>query len=188
LDEIERPVLATNLEEFSDVIFDFVFFRNPVTTKESFAEFAGKVKNLKELYPESKIIITQKIPAKAQCLASLIRGIYPQKSILIDKIEKLETEFFTSKSPISWNLEDFTESLPKTENEKINSVEKSISEKRKITQQDLDNWFNPNSSYAKFLSENLSKEEFDEFHALLQQSSTETIFDWQSIVGFVKIG
>jgi putative ATPase len=188
LDEIERPVLATNLEEFSDVIFDFVFFRNPVTTKESFVDFAEKVKNLKELYPECKIIISQKIPAKAQCLASLIRGIYPQKSSLIDKIEKLETEFFTSKSPISWNLEDFTESLPKTENEKINSVEKSISEKRKITQQDLDNWFNPNSSYAKFLSENLSKEEFDEFYALIQQSSTETIFDWQSMVGFVKIG
>ena len=76
----------------------------------------------------------------------------------------------------------------KTENEKINSVEKSISEKRKITQQDLDNWFNPNSSYAKFLSENLSKEEFDEFYALIQQSSTEAIFDWQSMVGFVKIG
>lgn len=187
LDEIERPILATNIEEFSDVIFDFVFFRNPVTTKESFTEFAEKVNKLKKLYPECKIICSQKIPAKAQCLASLLRGIYPQKSVLIDTVEKLETDFFTSKSPISWNLNDFIESLLKTENAKITSVEKSITEKRKITQQDLDNWFNPNSSYAKFISENLSKEEFDEFFILLQQASTDTIFDWESMVGFVSM-
>ena len=142
---------------------------------------------LKKLYPECKIICSQKIPAKAQCLASLLRGIYPQKSVLIDTFEKLETDFFTSKSPISWNLNDFIESLLKTENAKITSVEKSITEKRKITQQDLDNWFNPNSSYAKFISENLSKEEFDEFFILLQQASTDTIFDWESMVGFVSM-
>ncbi len=186
LDEIERPILATNIEEFSDVIFDFVFFRNPVSTKESFTEFADTVKQIKKLYPECKIICSQKIPAKAQCLASLIRGIFPKKSILIDKVEKLEIEFFTSKSPISWNLTDFIESFPKCEKTKINSVEKSITEKRKITQQDLEHWFNPNSSYSKFLSENLSKEEYNEFYALLQQANTDTIFDWQSVLGFVS--
>ncbi|MEE0879862.1 MAG: hypothetical protein UH788_11390, partial [Treponemataceae bacterium] len=184
----ERPVLSKNLEEFSDVIFDIVFYRNPVTTKESFVDFAEKVKNLKELYPECKIIISQKIPAKAQCLASLIRGIYPQKSSLIDKIEKLETEFFTSKSEISWNQDDFIASMPKIENTKITCTEKTIIEKRKISEAELSRWFNPNSSYAKFLSENLTKEEYEEFYALLQQACTETIFDWHSVLGFVKIG
>ena len=188
LEEIERPVLATSLEEFSDVIFDFVFFRNPVTTKESFADFAEKVNKLKQLYPESKIIISQKIPAKAQCLASLIRGFFPQKSNLIDKVEKLEKEFFTTKSEISWNENDFINSLSKTEDDKINFVEKDIIEKRRITEQEIQRWFNPNSSYAKFISENLTQNEFEEFHALLQQACTETIFDWHSVLGFVKIG
>ena len=146
------------------------------------------MKKLKQLYPESKIIISQKIPAKAQCLASLIRGFFPQKSNLIDKVEKLEKEFFTTKSEISWNQEDFIESIPKTENDKINFVEKDILEKRRITEQEISRWFSPSSSYAKFLSANLTQNEFEEFHALLQQASSETIFDWHTIVGFVKIG
>lgn len=186
MDEIERPVLATNLNDFTDVIFDYVFFRNPVSTKESFVEFSETINQLKKLYPNCKIIFSQKIPAKAQCLASLIRGIYPQKSSLIDKIEKLEIEFFTQKSPISWLLEDLIENLPKTENTKIICTEKTITEKRKIAETELSRWFNPNSSYAKFLSENLSKEEYEEFYALLQQASTETIFDWNSVLGFVS--
>ena len=146
------------------------------------------MKNLKELYPKCKIIISQKIPAKAQCLASLIRGFFPQKSNLIDKVEKLEKEFFTTKSEISWNEEDFINSIPKTEDDKINFVEKDITEKRRITEQEIQRWFNPNSSYSKFLSVNLEKSEFEEFYELLQQASSETIFDWHTIVGFVKIG
>ena len=102
----------------------------------------------------------------------MIRGFFPQKSNLIDKVEKLEKEFFTTKSEISWNQEDFIESIPKTENDKINFVEKDILEKRRITEQEISRWFSPSSSYAKFLSANLTQNEFEEFHALLQQASS----------------
>jgi hypothetical protein len=78
--------------------------------------------------------------------------------------------------------------MPKTENTKITCTEKTIIEKHKISETELSRWFNPNSSYAKFLSENLPKEEYEEFYALLQQACTETIFDWHSVLGFVKIG
>ncbi|MBE6349295.1 MAG: AAA family ATPase [Spirochaetaceae bacterium] len=187
IDEIERPILATTIEEFTDVIFDYVFFRNPVSTKESFSDFVATITQLKMLYPKCTLIISQKIPAKAQCMASLLRGIYPQKSSLIDKIEKLEVEFFTKKSKIAWFLEDVIEILPKNENTKITALEKTFIEKRKISEAELARWFNPKSSYAQFLSENLEEKEFNEFFALLQKASSETIFDWNSVIGFIKI-
>ena len=121
-------------------------------------------------------------------LSLRLRGFFPQKSNLIDKVEKLEKEFFTTKSEISWNEEDFINSIPKSEDDKINFVEKDITEKRRITEQEIQRWFNPNSSYSKFLSVNLEKSEFEEFYELLQQASSETIFDWHTIIGFVKIG
>lgn len=200
LDEIERPILATSIEEFSDIIFDFIFFRNPVSTKESFTDFFDLIKKLKKLYPECQIICTQRIPSKTQYLSNLLNGIYPQKSTLLNKVIKVEETFFASNQKVSWDINYFIDELNKNLNKTIDSqediknlsskisyTEKIITEKRKIQQKDIDKWFATTSAYGGFLMDKLENSEVEEFIQLLRTASESTIFDWNTTVAFIKI-
>ena len=181
LDLIDRPKLATSLDEFDDIDFDFIFFKDILSTKDSFNDFADVLSNLKERYPNAKIILAQKILSKPQHLSSLLYPIYPKKTELLDKINQAETEFFTSQTEFNWQSEDLKTLFCTTATVK----EKIISEKRHINTSDIEKWFSTNSRYGSFLTDKLSSDDIAEFKKLFIEASKNNDWNWQSVYAFI---
>ncbi|MCR4790353.1 MAG: AAA family ATPase [Treponemataceae bacterium] len=182
LESIDRPVLAMKADEFDDVIFDFIFFKDAVSTKESFSRFQENMKQLKKLNPKARIICAQKIPLMSQRLSALLKSVYPHKSQLLEKIEEVENLFYSQQEEINWGKEDFA-GLFDTD---VKIEEEIIPEKRKIRDYDIEKWFSPDSSYRIFMASRLEESELEEFKNLLIQSSRDRIWDWNSSYLFVK--
>lgn len=189
LDEIERPLLAMDIEEFNDVTFDYVFFKDAVTSIDSFVDFNQKLIQLKQKYPQCKVICTQKIPSLAQSLAGLLKSIYPQQSSLLEKFETAEKEFFQTSSAFSWTKDDFNNNIHTTlPSAKIRLLEKTIAEKRVIRKEEINRWFDSeNSTYGKFISSKLDTTEVQTITKMFLDCIDKTIFTWNTPTIFVRI-
>ena len=176
LDDLDRPVLklrpeslenylsmqvfAKILEEYNEngMIFDRIFFRDPFNCQDSVDVLASALKNLpKNLVADGQqIVISQRIPSKGQKIWELIYNQVLTESTrnayegILKKMENAEKEFFgNEENPLfAWN-ENSVKTAFEEQGFYVKSATKVITEKRRITETEINRWFDAeNSSYG----------------------------------------
>ncbi|MBR4825638.1 MAG: AAA family ATPase [Spirochaetaceae bacterium] len=213
LAEIDRPVLSTKFSSFGDVAFDFVFAKDPFSSKDSMIQFleiwkeriigakpleeAGIAAEQLPSFSENCILcFAQKIPQKSEHLAdALLRHLEKTrridaelKSVLL-AFDAAEEAFFTQKDhPLfSWN-----ETAVLEEAEKLgfsaSCFSKTIISKRLVSQEDVLLWFSENSEYGRFLKEGLETQIYEKVHELAESIAIKRIsLEWNQTAGFFSL-
>ncbi|MBQ4379430.1 MAG: AAA family ATPase [Treponema sp.] len=198
------------LEDFSkkDIIFDRIFFRDPFTSQDSADVLSYALNEIvasttlshrnDEVSPEFSVIISQRIPCHGQRISDLVRnqvltgsmGDFPQKfEYILKKMELAENEFFADKeNPLfNWNADSIAESFRKYGFD-VKSASKIVTEKRRISESEINKWFDSqNSDYGKSLSAAVGNEDLERIKNLLITASQKTLFNWNTEIEFLKI-
>ena len=164
---------------------------------EAMSRSAGKITNGSEspLAEGWKIVISQKIPASGQRISSLIReqiltptSMAPYQEA-ITKMEEAENSFFNDKenSLFNWNLQTIISAFEKR-GFIVNSASKILNEKRRITQQEIQKWFDTSTSaYANHIVEQTGTLELKKLISLLQNAAGNMLFNWQTETAYLTI-
>ena len=120
---------------------------------------------------------------------------------LLEKAERAENEFYTQdKNPLfAWNEKTVEKKLlvcmreaahikAQAANAHIKTDIKIISEKRRISAETAELWFDTEkSSYGRFLHGALGKDAYAQFRRLFEQRAASGDFEWQSRVAFFTV-
>ena len=217
LDDLDRPLLSVRpttsenylsgeefkaiLEDFSkkDIIFDRIFFRDPFTSQDSADVLAYALNDGTSLLSaDFSVIISQRIPSHGQRISDLVRNQVlsgtteglPQKfEYILKKMELAENEFFSDKeNPLfAWNAESIAESFKKY-GFAVKSASKVVTEKRRISEGEINKWFDSeNSAYGTAISAAVGNEDLERIKNLLVTASQKTLFNWNTEIEFLKI-
>ncbi len=144
LDEIDRPHLVLKVEENS---YERILAHDPASTSGELCLFAEKMKAL--CASGGKIAFSARIPSKGMRLSRLLAKDDPETK----EIAGAENILFTDISiPLfAWDEKTFTAALSEKGMQNVCSTE-HCRELRRITEADLERWFNPGtSSYGDVL-------------------------------------
>ena len=151
------------------------------------------------LSEDFSVIISQRIPAHGQRISELVRNQVlsgnteglPQKfEYILKKMELAENEFFGDKeNPLfNWNAETIAESFKKNGFD-VKSASKVVTEKRRISEAEINKWFDSeNSAYGTALSAAVGNEDLERIKNLLVTAAQKTLFNWNTEIEFLKIG
>ncbi len=188
MDFIERPHLLMALDYIDDVEFDRVFYRNAVTSSDSISDFVQSLKGCsKYLAKDSCIVMSQQVPQDAQRLSSLLIDSAKEEKNFLEEVLACENDFYTDRENVlfNWNAKTLEDAIKKTSMfEQIQSIQKTYKELRTIYPNDIERWFSPNSSYAKFLTMRLGSEKLNAFKTLFEQKAQNMHFEWNVIVTY----
>lgn len=185
LAEIDRPVISTKFSDFCDVTFDFVFAKDPFSSKDSMMQFLetwkSRIVDGAAFVSDEKQTETEKLPSFAEnCVLCFAQKI-PQHSAhlgssLLHHLEKTqlhsdeklkdalaafssaESAFFSQKEhPLfGWNEQTVLEAAGSL-GFAANSFSKTIISKRLFSQDDVALWFSEKSEYGRFLKQYLEE-------------------------------
>ena len=196
---LSMQVFAKILEEYNEngMIFDRIFFRDPFNCQDSVDVLASALKNLpKNLVADGQqIVISQRIPSKGQKIWELIYNQVLTESTrnayegILKKMENAEKEFFgNEENP----LFDWNENSVKTAFEEqgfcVKSATKVITEKRRITETEINRWFDAeNSSYGSAMAREIGTEDLAKIKNLLTAACQNTLFNWNTTIEFLTV-
>lgn len=215
LDDLDRPVLklrpeslenylsmqvfAKILEEYNEngMIFDRIFFRDPFNCQDSVDVLASALKNLpKNLVADGQqIVISQRIPSKGQKIWELIYNQILTESTrnayegILKKMENAEKEFFgNEENPLFvWN-ENSVKNAFEEQGFYVKSATKVITEKRRITETEINRWFDAeNSSYGSAMAREIGTEDLAKIKNLLTAACQNTLFNWNTTIEFLTV-
>lgn len=218
LDDLDRPVLVTRpqssenyldsqtfrqiLEDFSkrDIVFDRIFFRDPFTTQDSADVLAYSLSEIAKidglLSKDFKVAISQRIPRNGQRIGDLIlnqvllhSNVEENFDVMMKKMQLAENEFFgdTENSLFAWDAKSISESFKKY-NFDVKNASKVVEEKRRITNAEIEKWFDPKtSSYGSALYNALGGEDLEKIKNLLLVSAQKTLFSWKTEIEFITV-
>lgn len=215
LDDLDRPVLklrpeslenylsmqvfAKILEEYNEngIIFDRIFFRDPFNCQDSVDVLASALKNLpKNLVADGQqIVISQRIPSKGQKIWELIYNQILTESTrnayegILKKMENAEKEFFgNEENPLfDWN-ENSVKNAFEEQGFCVKSATKVITEKRRITETEINRWFDAeNSSYGSAMAREIGTEDLAKIKNLLTAACQNTLFNWNTTIEFLTV-
>jgi len=201
LEEIEKPILATEHtfeENYKDFEFDFIFYRDMITKSEDIKNFAEKVanQNAKKLSKDGKIILSQKIPVKTQKLSELLLPHFPLASQnrereLLTKLKQAEDVFYSEnnenpeiKKLFDWTGEDFTKAFFE-KGFQVSYKEEVFTEERVLSEEEIERWFNKETSYGKFIFSALGESDFENCKLLVSEIARYQKFNWKHVIGFM---
>ncbi|MCR5401269.1 MAG: AAA family ATPase [Treponema sp.] len=142
-----------------------------------------------------KIIISQKIPANGQRISRLIREqiLTPAASApyeeALNKMEEAENAFFndSQNSLFNWNSQTILQAFEK-KGFKVNYASKIMKEKRRISQTEIQKWFDTaTSSYANKIVQEMGTLELKKLISLLQNAAENMLFDWQTETAYFTV-
>ena len=206
------------LESFAqkDIIFDRIFFRDPFTSQDSadvlayalneivtstslsHQDITDSERSRTVLASDFRVIISQRIPSHGQRISDLVRNQVlsgktedlPQKfEYILKKMELAENEFFgDSENPLfNWNAQSISDTFKKYGFE-VKSASKIVTEKRRISESEINKWFDSaNSSYGKVLSASVGNEDIEKIKNLLITAAQKTLFNWNTEIEFLEI-
>ena len=217
LDDLDRPLLSVRPETSEnylsgesfkqilagfaekDIIFDRIFFRDPFTSQDSADVLAYALNEGKAGFSaDFRVIISQRIPSHGQRISDLVRNQVlsgklddlPQKfEYILKKMELAENEFFSDgENPLfNWNADSIAESFKKYGFE-VKSASKVVTEKRRISDGEINKWFDSeNSSYGKVLSSAVGNEDMEKIKNLLVTAAQKTLFNWNTEIEFITV-
>ena len=215
LDDLDRPLLmkrpesienyltaqvfAKILQDYSDrgMIFDRIFFRDPFNCQDSVDVLAYALEVLpKELIADDmQIVISQRIPSKGQKLWELIYNQVLNENTrssfegILKKMKAAEEEFFGDReNPLfAWNEKSIEQSF-KDKKFEVKSAGKVITEKRRISEAEINRWFDSeHSSYGSALAEEMGSEDLNKVKNLLMAARENQIFNWNTTIEFLTV-
>ena len=140
-------------------------------------------------------MISQKIPSGGQHISKLLKNQIlteatcgPYQDIL-EKMEKAESEFFGDKTNpfFCWNTQYIAETF-RNFGFKVLSASQIINEKRRISQKEIQRWFNTESSaYGRAMVKALGVPALQRLIDLLENAVQNQIFSWQTETGFFTV-
>lgn len=204
LDDLDKPHLALLPEgnifenenllkagKLFDISFDRIFFRDVFASLDDIKNCVNLINSLFKneiLDKDAKVIFSQRIPRHGQKISLLIKEQIldeqkleenPQIKNILNKFEDFEKEFFTDAAN---PLFSFTTKTIKAafENEKnsVNAKKILLTEKRRLSQEDIEKWFSKNSSYGNALRQKLDEQEISVFTELLKENCKKNLFNW----------
>ncbi|MBO7638574.1 MAG: recombinase RarA, partial [Treponema sp.] len=138
------------------------------------------------LSKDALTVITQRIPKHAQHISKLLTDdakITGEENLtLLNKMEKAETDFFNNpaNSLFSWDSKDIAD-LFEMQGFSVQFKPLTLTEKRRISPDDIEKWFNTTqSSYGKHLTQALGEEAVGKIKAMLLDASGKILFNWKS--------
>ncbi len=187
-----------------DFIFDRAFFRDIFSKKEeikntvsflrnlfskaekkerdiSFSEEEKTASSQNELFSKDSVLVfSQKIPCKGQRLSEYTKNILHDE-VLFDRYATAEKKFFNDESSplFSWDedtLKETFESFGFT----VSMHNIQLLEERRISEEEIDRWFNAESAYGSFLTSELGKEEVSKIVKVLKTECSKKIFTWKN--------
>ncbi|MBP5283430.1 MAG: recombinase RarA, partial [Treponema sp.] len=218
LDDLDRPLLSVRpqteenflsgdnfkavLEDFSkkDIVFDRIFFRDPFTSQDGADVLAYALDEAGTSFfsKDFSVIISQRIPCHGQRISDLVRnqvlagntGAVPDKfECILKTMELAENEFFgDEENPLfNWNADSVAESFKKY-GLSVKSASKVITEKRRISENEISRWFDEkNSDYGAALSSAMGNEDLDKIRNLLVTACQKTLFSWNTEILFAEV-
>ena len=217
LEDLHRPALvgmpqsgsnpidlqtALQNDVFSDVVFDRIFYRNPVGAVSDIEKLQTELSLLFPFAAKNiRVLIAQKIPCGAQRLSDLCADFCTDGQKLIAQAKEAEEAFYTDKTnPLfSWDenaiafaLEQpFLPSAGEETGEKkpeLRTDTRILCEKRTLSADEIERWFNAEKSpYAAALEKHMGKDGIFEFKNLLIRNSAKRTFNWSSRVAFFTL-
>ncbi len=147
----------------------------------------------KELFPlfskDARVVISQRIPSSGQHLNQLIREnlfkelkISKEDNDILTKTENAEKEFFKDPQSELFNWDEKT-AAKIIQDEGLNCAAKTflITEKRKISAEECQKWFNKDSSgYAKFILSKMGENDFARFKDLFYETAAKFTLNWKT--------
>lgn len=168
---------------------------NEMLPKENDDEVEEVVDQECPFAPGWSIVISQKIPSSGQHISQLIKhqvltedacGPYLE---ILEKMDKAETEFYGDKTNpfFSWNTNYIEETFRK-EGFEVRTASQIVSEKRRITGQEIAKWFDAEASaYGRAMNAAIGNADLQKLTGLLQNAAQNQIFNWQTETGFFTV-
>ncbi len=170
------------------------------TDDESALQLEGESqleKNLKNpvLAGDFKIVISQRIPKNGQRISQLVKSqILTETSSqpfqpILSKMLSAEEKFFNDEdNPLfTWDGKSIIKGFEKYDFNVI-SATKIIEEKRRISETEIERWFDSsNSAYGAALSTELGAESLGKIKNLLLASASKKLFTWKSEIEFLTV-
>ena len=189
---------------FGDVCFDRAFFRDIFASKED-VQLGAEV--FASLYKESEkterdfafdensaapspreplfakdacIILSQRIPCHGQRLSKLIVPFLDEPA-LCDTFVSAENEFFVDQTNPLFNWDaDFIQKTFEEKGFTLHQEKIILSEKRRITEADVEKWFNPRSAYGEAVAKAVGPEGVKKISTALKNAASRQVFTWKS--------
>ena len=142
-----------------------------------------------------KIIISQRIPANGQRISQLVKNqilntdSLPSMRSILEKMEECEQEFFGDRdNPLfSWDG-IFIANVFRDRGFSVKVAVQDIYEKRRITLDEIQKWFNTESSaYGARMNEKIGSADLQKIINLLQAACEKSVFEWKSQIAFLAI-
>ena len=142
-----------------------------------------------------KIIISQRIPANGQRISQLVKNqilntdSLPSMRNILEKMEECEQEFFGDRdNPLfSWDG-IFIANVFRARGFSVKVAVQDIYEKRRITLDEIQKWFNTESSaYGARMNEKIGSADLQKIINLLQAACEKSVFEWKSQIAFLAI-
>ncbi len=173
------------------------FTRIEKTSKDiAFSENEELNKNKEAIFAEGASgVFSQRIPKKGSRLKNLIEEQIFNFKIPDDfwkenltKMEAAENDFYedSSNSLFTWDEEDFKKTFS-NEGFTVLARTEILTEKRRITNQDLEKWFSEESAYGKKMIAALGQENLNKIKAFLCEECPKRLFQWKSLYLFAQI-
>ncbi len=217
LDDLDKPHLAllpqgnifenenlANVAKLFDTSFDRIFFRDAFASLNDIKNAVDVINQLFKIEifdKDAKLIFSQRIPSHGQKISQLIKEqILDEKKSekesaenekiknILNKFENFEKEFFAdSKNPLfSFTTKTIKETF---ENEKyfVSTKKILLTEKRRLTQEEVAKWFSKTSAYGNALRAKLSEEEISVLAKLLEENCKKKLFNWSYENAFICV-
>ena len=201
--------------QYNGAVFDRLFFTDPFASESAVIALADSLaaimtpqkddegsENENESFTYEcplaegwKVIISQKIPCHGQHISELVRHqILTEESLkpfreTLDKMEAAEQEFFGDRDNPLFNWDGvFVANLFRKRGFTVKVASQVITEKRRITIQEIEKWFSPESSaYGAKLYAATGGEELQKIVNLIIAACDRTLFEWKSEIAFFTI-
>ncbi|MDE5898954.1 MAG: recombinase RarA, partial [Treponemataceae bacterium] len=140
-------------------------------------------------------VIAQKIPAGGQRIARLIKGqvLTPETAApyaeALGRMERAEEEFFGGgQNPLfSWNAASIADEF-RSAGFHVECASQTAAERRRITAQELDRWFDAETSaYGRKMLEAVGAQDLQKLRLLLESAAQKLLFSWQTETAFLAI-
>lgn len=170
---------------------DNIIFTDDTNDKDDSEEFSFE----SPVAQGFKVIISQKIPCHGQRISELVKNqILGGQNIsgykeIFEKMEAAEQEFFGDRdNPLfTWDGVFIANTFRKR-GFTVKVITNEISEKRKITTEEIKKWFDvTNSAYAAKMNESLGSVDLQKIINLLETSCDKTIFSWKNEICYIII-
>lgn len=183
--------------EIPDAEFDRIYARDIFANTEDVKQFSASLKDafngnndFKPFFSKNAcVIVSQRIPSSGQHLSQLIKenlfaeiNITKKDNDLLTKAEIAEKEFFNDPQNNLFNWDEKT-AAKIMQDEGLNCTAKTfiINEKRKISAEECQKWFNrESSSYAKFLLSKTGEEDFNHLKDLFFETAAKYTLNWKT--------